>query len=172
MVYSYLCSTCNSTTCFNCTNGQQYYQPPSTSAVCLNCTNLYGSKCLYCSDQKCLNCANEYISTVSSPACSCTGERYPHINGSTEICVLCNGTFNLCLTCTAAGCLTCERGYRVSGGVCVCNAPDLVINGTCFNCSQLYGSACLTCDQSTCLSCAAGYILSGGICLNCTALFG
>lgn len=62
--FSFLCSTCNSTTCFNCTNGLTYYLK-NTTVLCLDCAALYGQLCTFCSDKTCLTCSNNYTSAAS-----------------------------------------------------------------------------------------------------------
>lgn len=98
VTFSFLCSTCNSTNCFNCTNGLTYYLK-NTTVLCLDCTGLYGSQCSYCSDSKCLNCKNNY-QAVSAGSCQCAGDRYLQSNGSNQSCILCSTTFPYCYNCT------------------------------------------------------------------------
>jgi hypothetical protein len=104
----------------------------------------------------------------------CEGDRYVLVVAGNQSCVLCNGTFQFCVNCTAAGCLACGQGYRLVGGNCVCQSPDLMLNGTCFNCSQLYGQGCTTCDVGVCLGCASGFALNfnGSGCVNCSVVYG
>ena len=69
LTYSFLCSDCNSTTCFNCTNGLSYYLK-GTVVLCLNCSSLFGSNCQSCSDTACTQCANNFVFTNTSN-CTC-----------------------------------------------------------------------------------------------------
>ena len=51
LVHSFICDSCNKTTCFNCTNGMQYYLKGITP-MCVNCSS-YGPLCNFCSDTQC-----------------------------------------------------------------------------------------------------------------------
>lgn len=71
--FSFLCSTCNAFTCFNCTNGLHYYLK-NTTVLCIDCQASFGQQCSNCTDQLCLTCDNNY--GFIDGQCRCSGSRY------------------------------------------------------------------------------------------------
>jgi hypothetical protein len=146
----YLCSSCTSSTfCTNCfnnimlvpiTGGDCLCNDPnlpyldSTTKTCINCQNV-----IY-------NCAN----CVSGATLTCTVcDLNYYVSIDQLSCLPCLST---CLTCTNSySCATCESGYFLSAGLCICDS-------SCISCGLSY-SGCSLCSP-TCQDCLAGFYLS------------
>jgi hypothetical protein len=141
-------------------------------SVCNTGFLLVGLACSNCGVTNCATCSAVGSCTSCKPAFYLSG------TDSAAICTACSSS---CLSCTSAGCQTCNSGRFLrsnltcgacsagcttctSATACTACGPSYVISGkVCVACSQ----GCLTCTSTTCSSCdtVKNYQLSNGVCV-------
>lgn len=164
-----ICATClNASYCLTCPSSFQPI-PINGTCVCDNLANLYLDPvltiCDLCSSliNYCITCTYDSNNTL---ICSdCVPETYP--SGSS--CPLCPQYCYHCINSSV--CVSCDPGYDLSNGTCICGT-------LCTNCSGSI-SNCVNCtingSSISCLACVPGYYLLGGFacdtcppeCLDC-----
>ncbi|ELP89685.1 protein serine/threonine kinase, putative [Entamoeba invadens IP1] len=130
---------------------------------CLTCESGYyrvGTHCYICDSQNGNNCSINGCSSVDENVCfGCA----PHFFLSSQRCVVCELSPNLCAPqmCTETGlCTDCPEGRYLFNGVCLsCNDSNIL------HCNN---NSCQT-KGNICLQCQMGYYLFNGYCKNCTS---
>ncbi|EAR87439.2 transmembrane protein, putative (macronuclear) [Tetrahymena thermophila SB210] len=173
------CSICTSTTCSQCQNSNEFFDP-----VAKICTSqcVYGanpsspfSQCQTCTNLKCKACQ-----TINLNQCtSCDPKSsYPYLQDGNCVekcsskyyqngdqCVLCSTKFPNCSTCTTSNCISCDSNYYLNTDqqTCTLSCPSKqyqtniggvnicknCLNSTCLTCDPTNPLNCLTCDQSS-----------------------
>lgn len=152
-------------TCVTSSNCPSSTFPNLTASLCQACP----ITCLKCTSLTvCTSCATNYYLLNGSCLTDCPSSYYPiSISQTCGNCLI--GNTGHCLTCISLNeCSSCQSPYlfQPASKTCVdsCNANQVLINGTCYNCDPL----CATCSTTTsaCTSCSSGYYLLGNTCLT------
>jgi len=142
------CNDCSIKTCTSC-NGEGCCKAKKhmwKDGKCVNPADEFGEGCLEVEGNKCSVCV----------APTCCGAKHYFDYEHTKCAVCSKG----CEKCSIAGCLECEEGKIVDGGVCV-------------SCSSVFGAGCSACNKTHhCTKCEEGYYCINGVSKTIKDVFG